>query len=96
MAWAMTITCGSSGPISWGFSVRLMSLNFIENEIIRKQLGNMAEVLGVLEGISLDELILQVLRQCQGVQTRTATRLGINRNTLHKKIEEYSLQDESR
>ncbi|MEQ9407055.1 MAG: sigma-54 dependent transcriptional regulator [Fuerstiella sp.] len=42
------------------------------------------------------EVILQVLRQCQGVQTRTATRLGINRNTLHKKIEEYGLQDESR
>ena len=42
------------------------------------------------------EVILQVLRQCQGVQTRTATRLGINRNTLHKKIEEYSLQNESR
>jgi DNA-binding NtrC family response regulator len=42
------------------------------------------------------EVILQVLRQCQGVQTRTATRLGINRNTLHKKIEEYDLQNESR
>ena len=42
------------------------------------------------------ELILQVLRQCQGVQTRTATRLGINRNTLHKKIEDHSLQGESR
>lgn len=42
------------------------------------------------------EVILQVLRQCQGVQTRTATRLGINRNTLHKKIDEYNLQDESR
>lgn len=42
------------------------------------------------------EVILQVLRQCQGVQTRTATRLGINRNTLHKKIEEYGLHDESR
>jgi len=42
------------------------------------------------------EVILQVLRQCQGVQTRTASRLGINRNTLHKKIEEYGLQDESR
>ncbi|MEO2015650.1 MAG: sigma-54 dependent transcriptional regulator [Fuerstiella sp.] len=42
------------------------------------------------------EVILQVLRQCQGVQTRTATRLGINRNTLHKKIEEHSLQDEAR
>ena len=42
------------------------------------------------------ELILQVLRQCKGVQTRTATRLGINRNTLHKKIEEHDLHDESR
>ena len=42
------------------------------------------------------ELILQVLRQCQGVQTRTATRLGINRNTLHKKIEDLDLQSESR
>jgi len=42
------------------------------------------------------EVILQVLRQCQGVQTRTATRLGINRNTLHKKIDEFGLQEESR
>jgi DNA-binding NtrC family response regulator len=42
------------------------------------------------------EVILQVLRQCQGVQTRTATRLGINRNTLHKKIDEHHLHDESR
>ena len=30
-------------------------------EIIRKQLGNMAEVLGVLEVVSLDDLILRVL-----------------------------------
>lgn len=42
------------------------------------------------------EVILQVLRQCQGVQTRAATRLGINRNTLHKKIDDYGLQDEAR
>jgi two-component system, NtrC family, response regulator AtoC len=42
------------------------------------------------------ELLLQVLRQCQGVQTRTAVRLGINRNTLHKKIEDHGLQSESR
>ncbi|MCA9036143.1 MAG: sigma-54-dependent Fis family transcriptional regulator [Planctomycetaceae bacterium] len=50
------------------------------------------QVIGVVE----KELILQVMRQCQGVQTRTATRLGINRNTLHKKIEDHSLQGESR
>jgi len=37
------------------------------------------------------ELISQVLRSCQGVQTKAATRLGINRNTLHKKIDDYQL-----
>jgi DNA-binding NtrC family response regulator len=49
-------------------------------------------VMGLVER----ELILQVLRACQGTQTKTATRLGINRNTLHKKIEEFSLQSEAR
>ena len=42
------------------------------------------------------ELISQVLRLCQGVQTKAANRLGINRNTLHKKIEDYGLSDEAR
>ncbi|MBW3540587.1 MAG: sigma-54 dependent transcriptional regulator [Planctomycetes bacterium] len=42
------------------------------------------------------ELIQQVLRTCQGVQTKAATRLGINRNTLHKKIEDYALQSDAR
>ena len=42
------------------------------------------------------ELISQVLKASQGVQTRTASKLGINRNTLHKKIEEYGLEDEAR
>jgi len=40
------------------------------------------------------EVIAQVLRSCQGIQTKTATRLGINRNTLHKKIDEYHLEAE--
>ncbi len=42
------------------------------------------------------ELIFQMLRLCQGTQTKTAIRLGINRNTLHKKIEEYGLAEEAR
>ena len=42
------------------------------------------------------EVILQVLRSNQGTQTKAATRLGINRNTLHKKIEDYGLQGEAR
>lgn len=39
------------------------------------------------------ELIQQVLKVCQGVQTKAATKLGINRNTLHKKIDDYKLHD---
>lgn len=42
------------------------------------------------------KLIEQVLKACQGVQTKAATRLGINRNTLHKKIEDYALEGEAR
>ena len=35
------------------------------------------------------ELIEQVLQRCDGVQVKAAKRLGINRNTLHKKVTEY-------
>ncbi len=41
------------------------------------------------------ELIQQVLASCDFVQTKAAARLGINRNTLHKKIKEYGLDRES-
>jgi DNA-binding NtrC family response regulator len=36
-------------------------------------------------------LIQHVLSICQGTQTKAAVRLGINRNTLHKKIQDYGL-----
>lgn len=39
------------------------------------------------------ELIEQVMRQCDGVQVKAAQRLGINRNTLHKKTEEFKAAD---
>lgn len=42
------------------------------------------------------ELIEQVIRQCDGVKVKAADRLGINRNTLHKKVEEYEAQSQSR
>ena len=35
------------------------------------------------------ELIEQVLQQCGDVQVKAAQRLGINRNTLHKKVEKF-------
>ncbi len=38
------------------------------------------------------ELISQVLASCNYVQTKTAAKLGINRNTLHKKLKDYDLE----
>ena len=37
------------------------------------------------------ELIQQVLASCDRVQIKAAARLGINRNTLHKKISEFKI-----
>jgi DNA-binding NtrC family response regulator len=37
------------------------------------------------------ELIAQVMESCEGVQVKAAARLGINRNTLHKKLKDYQL-----
>lgn len=41
------------------------------------------------------EVIAQVLEACGGTQTKAATRLGINRNTLHKKLKDYNLDAET-
>lgn len=37
------------------------------------------------------KLICQVYADCDGVKTRAAARLGIDRNTLHKKLRQYDL-----
>ena len=39
------------------------------------------------------ELIQQVLASCERVQIKAAARLGINRNTLHKKLAEFRIDD---
>ena len=41
------------------------------------------------------EVIAQVLNECDGVQIKAASRLGINRNTLHKKLKQYGLDGEA-
>jgi DNA-binding NtrC family response regulator len=40
------------------------------------------------------ELIAQIMTSCDSVQTKAAAKLGINRNTLHKKLKEYGLDGE--
>ncbi|QDT17147.1 sigma-54 interaction domain-containing protein [Alienimonas californiensis] len=71
----------------------------LRRKLVRRELSELPgstdvhpEILGRLER----EVMLQVLRACQGVQTKAAARLGINRNTLHKKIEEHGLTAEVR
>jgi transcriptional regulator with PAS, ATPase and Fis domain len=41
------------------------------------------------------ELIAQVMTSCDNVQIKAAAKLGINRNTLHKKLKEYGLDNET-
>lgn len=39
-------------------------------------------------------LIEEVIKQCKGVKVQAADRLGINRNTLHQKIEKFEKEDQ--
>ena len=41
------------------------------------------------------EVIAQVMSKCDQVQIKAAAQLGINRNTLHKKLKEYGLDSEA-
>ena len=41
------------------------------------------------------ELIQQVLQTCERVQIKAAARLGINRNTLHKKLAEFRIDSDN-
>jgi len=50
---------------------------------------------GRVVGLVERELIQQVLTSCDGVQIKAAARLGINRNTLHKKIGEFKIDGAS-
>ena len=40
------------------------------------------------------EVIAQVMLECDNVQIKAAARLGINRNTLHKKLKQYGLDSD--
>ena len=67
------------------------------SEFVARSLARHSENLhGNVVSLVEKELIDQVLKSCQGVQIRTASKLGINRNTLHKKIEEYGLEGSAR
>jgi transcriptional regulator with PAS, ATPase and Fis domain len=62
---------------------------------IQEMPGDNNELHGKLLGGVERELIEQVLRQTNRVLVKAAARLDINRNTLHKKLNDYNLLDKN-
>ncbi len=69
----------------------------LTHEVVHQGLADANNEQGNLHSKIVDrierELIAQVMLACNSVQTKAAARLGINRNTLHKKLKEYNLED---
>lgn len=74
---------------------RQADLETLTFEVVQQGLGELGERAEDLHTKIVDrverELIAQVMVVCNNVQTKAATKLGINRNTLHKKLKEYGL-----
>ncbi len=76
-------------------AAKLGDLATLTTELVRQGIRNggpnptdlKRQVVGPVER----ELITQVLAACDRVQITAAARLGMNRNTLHKKIQEYQI-----
>jgi transcriptional regulator with PAS, ATPase and Fis domain len=74
---------------------RTMSFDELTEELVIQGLNGSTENDGDLHGRIVNrverEVISQVMTLCDSVQIKAAARLGINRNTLHKKLKEYGL-----
>ncbi len=73
-------------------------LNALTTELVRQGIRVAGPVANDLHtrivGQVERELIQQVLVSCERVQIKAAARLGINRNTLHKKLAEFRIDDQ--
>ena len=78
---------------------RGLDVESLTEELVQMGLGAAADDARDLHGQIVDrverEVIAQVMVACEHVQTKAATRLGINRNTLHKKLKQYDLGGQS-
>lgn len=78
-----------------GETLAAADIDSLTEAVVKQGLGAADDNATDLHGQVVDrvekELIVQVLAACEGVQTKAAARLGINRNTLHKKIKQYGL-----
>ncbi len=85
---------GSSGPST--VNLRGLNLDTLTQEVVQQGIraaeSEKAELHSFVVNRVEKELISQVLSSCNNVQTKAAGKLGINRNTLHKKLKEYGLE----
>ena len=78
---------------------RSMDVDSLTEELVQVGLDAAEEEARDLHGTIVDrverEVISQVMEACDHVQIKAAARLGINRNTLHKKLKQYDLDRQS-
>jgi DNA-binding NtrC family response regulator len=78
---------------------RTLDLASQVQQLVQTALQNMPIGSGDLHGRLLHdierELIEQVMQQTNGVLVKAAARLGINRNTLHKKLSEFNMVEKA-
>ncbi len=77
-------------------SVHGIDLETLVSEVVARGIQAAEDEESSLHGYVVNrvekELISQVLAKCNHIQTKTAAKLGINRNTLHKKLKDYDLE----
>ena len=77
-------------------SIRGVDLETLVKEVVERGVQaaeqQQAEIHNFVVNRVEKELISQVLASCHHVQTKTAAKLGINRNTLAKKLKDYDLE----
>jgi len=90
--------CVTSRELPTGTRLPTGDFDSLTREVVMRGLSDAGAITGEIHSVIVEriekELIAQVLASCGGVQTKAASKLGINRNTLHKKIKDYMLDNE--
>ena len=90
------VRSGGSSSLPGMVNLRGLDLDTLTQEVVQQGVRaaelEKAELHSFVVNRVEKELISQVLASCNNVQTKAAGKLGINRNTLHKKLKEYGLE----
>ena len=90
----------TSGRTPRALGPRSLDFGSLTEELVRVGINGVDDSSDNIHGRIVDpverEVIAQVMRSCDNVQIKAAARLGINRNTLHKKLKQYGLDSDSK